>query len=242
MGLSVVKPSVAKERWCFDQRSDVMQKRGNAKNGLAKAQITRKERSMKRIKVKATFINPILGSASANAEIHREFIASKAPDAPSREEEVEAIGVDEVERKEMTVFARTEEGTPHLWDYQIKGFFKHACGMLKNVPGTESSKIKAYKKFIDGLVFVEERKIPLVFEGEVGSLQRPLRGQTAQGERIALANSEMCPAGTTITFTVKALKDDLIDAVKEWLDYGELNGLGQWHNSGMGAFKWEEEK
>mgnify|MGYP007101850904 CR=1 FL=1 len=195
---------------------------------------------MKELQVRLTFINPILGSANANAEIHREFIASKAPDAPKREEEVEALGVDEVERKEMTVFPRDDEGRPCLWDYQIRGFFKHACGMLKNVSGTESSKIKAYKKYIDGLVFVKERKIPLIFDGQIGNLQRPLRGQTAQGERIALANSEMCPAGTTVYFTVQALKDDLLDAVREWLDYGRLNGLGQWHNSGMGAFVWEE--
>lgn len=195
---------------------------------------------MKELKVKIIFIEPILGSASANPEIHREFIASKAPDAPKREEEVEALGVDEVEKKEMTVFPRTEDGVPCLWDYQVRGFFKHACSMLKIISGTESSKIKAFKKYIDGLVFINERKIPLVFDGEIGNCQRPLRGQTAQGERIALANSEMCPQGTTAEFTVKVLQDDLIKAVKEWLDYGALNGLGQWHNSGMGRFNWEE--
>jgi len=195
---------------------------------------------MKELKTKITFFEPILGSASGNPEIHSEFIASKAPDAASREEEVEAIGAAEVEKKEMTVFARDAEGRPCLWDYQIKGFFKHACGMLKNVPGTESSKIKAFKKYIDGLVFVNERMIPLCFDGEIGNCQRPLRGQTAQGERIALANSEQCPAGTEITVTIKVLRDDLIPAVKEWLDYGQLNGLGQWHNSGKGRFTWEE--
>ena len=195
---------------------------------------------MKELKVKITFVEPILGSASANPDIHREFIASKAPDAEGREEEVAALGVDAVEKKEMTVFPRTEDGRPCLWDYQIRGFFKHACSMLKNVKGTESSNIKAYKKYIDGLVFVNERKIPLMFEGEIGNCQRPLRGQTAQGERIALANSEMCPAGTTAEFTVKCLQDGLLDAVREWMDYGSLNGLGQWHNSGMGRFTWEE--
>lgn len=194
---------------------------------------------MKELKVRITFTEPILGSASGNPEIHREFIASKAPDAEGREEEVAALGVDAVERKEMTVFPRTEDGRPYLWDYQIRGFFKHACSMLKNVKGTESSNIKAYKKYIDGLVFVNERKIPLMFEGEIGNCQRPLRGQTAQGERIALANSEMCPAGTTAEFTVMVLQDGLMDAVREWLDYGALNGLGQWHNSGMGRFVWE---
>ena len=112
--------------------------------------------------------------------------------------------------------------------------------MLRYVEKTESSKIKAYKKFIDGLIFVEERQIPLVFDGEVGNLQRPLRAATAQGERIALANSETCPAGTKIVFTVQTLKDELMKPVIEWLDYGKLNGIGQWHNSGCGRFTWRD--
>lgn len=194
---------------------------------------------MKKIKVKVTFTESVLGTASANPELHAEFIASKAPDAKTREEEVADLGVDEVEKKDMTVFPRLEDGTPFLYDYQIKGFFKNACGTLRNVSKTESSKIKAYKKYIDGLVFVDERKIPLQFEGEVGNLQRPLRASTAQGERIALANSEECPIGTVIEFTISILKDDLEEAVIEWLDYGALNGIGQWHNSGHGRFTWE---
>lgn len=36
---------------------------------------------MKEIKVKATFNERILGTASGNPELHSEFIASKAPDA-----------------------------------------------------------------------------------------------------------------------------------------------------------------
>lgn len=195
---------------------------------------------MKKIKVRATFTESVLGTASANPELHAEFIASKAPDAKTREEEVADLGVDEVERKDMTVFPRLEDGTPFLYDYQIKGFFKNACGTLRNVSKTESSKIKAYKKYIDGLVFVDERKIPLQFEGEVGNLQRPLRASTAQGERIALANSEECPVGTVIEFAISILKDDLEEAVIEWLDYGALNGIGQWHNSGHGRFTWEK--
>lgn len=195
---------------------------------------------MREMKVELTFTENVLGTASGNPELHSEFIASKAPDAQTREEEIAALGVEEVEKKDMTVFPRMEDGTPFLYDYQIKGFFKHACGMLRNVPKTESSEIKAYKKFIDGLVFVNERRIPLVFDGEIGNLQRPLRAQTAQGERIALANSETCPAGTKITFTVSVLKDELLAPVMEWLDYGRLNGIGQWHNSGAGRFTWRE--
>lgn len=195
---------------------------------------------MKEMKVRMNFINPILGSANANPEIHREFIAGKAADAKSREEEVEALGVDAVEKKEMTVFPRTDDGQPCFWDYQIRGFFKHACGMMRLVSGSKSSKIKAYKKYIDGLVFINERKIPILFDGEMGNLQRPLRGQTAQGERIALANSEMIPEGATAEFTVRVLSDDLLDVVREWLDYGQYNGMAQWRNGGFGRYQWQE--
>ena len=199
------------------------------------------EMKVKELRVRLTFCEEILGTASANTEIHTDFIASKAPDAPSMEEEIEAIGKEAVEAKAMTVFPK-EDGVPFIWDYQIRGFFKDACGVLRKVGGSESSKIKAYKKEIDGLVFVNERKIPFIgiSTSDIGECQRPLRGQTAQGERIALAHSETVPAGTTVEFTITCLKGDLMKAVTEWLDYGKLRGLGQWRNSGKGRFTWEE--
>ena len=195
---------------------------------------------MKEMKVKLTLTEEILGTASNNPEIHSEFIASKAPDAQSREEEIEAIGVNAEVEKSMTVFPRDENGNPIFWDYQVKGFFKDACGMLRKVSKTKSSGIKAYKKEIDGLIFVQERQIPFIYVGDMGNCQRPLRAQTAQGERISLANSETIPAGATLEFTVECLVDSDMDAVREWFDYGRLRGLGQWRNSGKGRFTWEE--
>lgn len=195
---------------------------------------------MKELKVRVTFLEEILGTASNDPEIHAEFIASKSPDALTREEEVAAVGVDEVIEKSKTVFPRDTDGNPIMWDYQVKGFFKDSCGMLRKVTGSVSSKIKAYKKEIDGLIFVKERMIKINFDGKIGSCQRPLRAQTAQGERISLANSETIPAGCYIDFTVCCLCDAHINAVREWLDYGELRGMGQWRNSGKGRFKWEE--
>lgn len=195
---------------------------------------------MKTIKVRLEFTEELLGTASANPDIHSEYIASLAPDALSRAEEVEAVGAAAVEEKAMTVFPRDEEGWPILFDYQIKGFFKDACGVLRKVKGTKSEKIKAYKKEIDGLVFVSPRKILLHTPGDLGTCQRPLRASTAQGERIALANSETAPAGTYIEFDVKCYTDTMYDAVYEWLDYGEDRGIGQWRNSGKGRFTWDE--
>lgn len=196
---------------------------------------------MKELKVRVTFTEELLGTSSNNPDIHGEFIASKAPDAPSMKEEIEAIGVDGVVDKSMTVFPK-EDGKPFVWDYQVKGFFKDTCGALKKVTGTESAGIKAFKKEIDGLIFVNDRKIFIQNFDTIGECQRPLRGQTAQGERIALAHSETVPAGSYIEFTVVCLKDSLMKAVKEWLDYGVWRGMGQWRNSGKGRFKWEEIK
>lgn len=195
---------------------------------------------MRTMRVRLTLTEEVLGTASNNPEIHSEYIASKAPDAKSREEEIEAIGVDAEVEKSMTVFPRNEKGEPIMWDYQIKGFFKDACGMLRKVPKSKSSTIKAYKKEIDGLIFVQERQIPFVYTGEIGNCQRPLRAQTAQGERISLANSETIPVGATLEFTVECLVDSDMAAVEEWFDYGRLRGLGCWRNSGKGRFTWEE--
>ncbi len=104
----------------------------------------------------------------------------------------------------------------------------------------ESSKMTAYKKIIDGLIFVSPRQIPIQMQGEMGACQRPLRATTMQGERVTLAMSEECPAGSTINFTVSCLSPEHVAAVREWLNYGYLRGLGQWRNSGKGKFVWEE--
>ena len=54
------------------------------------------------MKIRITLIEEMLGTASGNPELHREYIASKAPDAEKREEEVARLGADEVAEKQMT--------------------------------------------------------------------------------------------------------------------------------------------
>lgn len=195
---------------------------------------------MAEIHVRITFTEPLLGTSPANKEIYRDFIGSKAPDASTLEDEVAALGAGGVVEKGLTVFPRMEDGTPFLYDYQIKGFFKDTCGGLRKVKGTKSSGIKAFKKEIDKLIFPQPRRIPIRFEGPVGECQRPLRAQTPQGERIGLAISEEIPAGAQAEFSVVCLDEGHEAAVREWLDYGAFSGLGQWRNSGKGRFTWEE--
>ena len=210
---------------------------------------------MKIIKVKLTLTEGMLGTSPNNEDIYAEYIGSKAPDAITLEQEVEAIGADGVIEKGMTVFHRDSNGDPIIYDYQIKGFFKDSCGALSRLTGkdpetgkkakavNESGKMTAYKKVIDGLIFPKPRQIVIQMPDgmEITYCQRPLRAQTAQGERVALAISEEVPAGSVMEFEVVCLDDKHVSAVLEWLDYGQLRGLGQWRNSGKGRFTYEVE-
>lgn len=194
----------------------------------------------KTLSFRLTFTESILGTLPSNEDIFTDFIGSKAPDASTLEEEVAALGADAVAEKGTTIFAKDESGVPYLYDYHIKGFFKAAASALRKVPGTESSKVKAYKKVIDTLIFTYPRRIMFEHYGEIGKCERSLRAQTMQGERVSLVKSEEIQAGATLTFDVGLLDPSMEDLVKEWLDYGALSGLGQWRSASHGRFTWEE--
>lgn len=193
----------------------------------------------KDFKVRITLEEPILGTLPGDPEIYRNYIASKAPDASTIEDEVAAIGVDTVYDNKVTVFPRDKEGNVCLYDYLIRGFFKNAASALAKVKGTEASKVKAFKKKIDLAVFVYPRLIKIGVPEDITICERPLRASTAQGERVAISASEQIPAGTQFDITIKLLIEDDYNLICELLDYGQFNGLGQWHNSGMGRFSWE---
>ena len=204
---------------------------------------------MKKIKVRLTFIDELLGMMPNSKELYREYIASKSPDATTIEDEVAAVGVDKVLENGTTVFPRNENGQPFLYARHMKGYFKETAGFMnrnekgKSPESGEKKKPKvltAYKKAIDGCLFVEPLKIPLNIPTEMGLCQRPLRASTPMGERVAIAASETAPEGTTCEFTVVCMDDSLETFVRDWLDYGKYHGTGQWRNSGKGRFVWKE--
>jgi len=197
-----------------------------------------KDKTNKPLKIELTFAEPLLGTLAGNPDAATDYIASKRPDGVDPAETAAIPPLTEDLQKSSTVFPRDPEGRPILWDYQIKGFFKDACSMLNRVPDTRSKALKAHKKVIDGTIFVTPRMIPLILPAgvQLAFCERPLRAQTAQGERIALARSEEAPAGTKVIIEVTCLNVDNYDDVAEWLDYGLLRGLGQWRNSGKGRF------
>jgi len=194
---------------------------------------------MELFKVTLTFCQPLLGTVPLNREVYSTYVAAKRPDNDAdAEEELATI---EEELEQGTTGFHKVDGAPFLYDYQIKGFFKDACSMLRREKGSRSSKLTAHKKIIDGMVFVYPRRIPIELSGPITYVERPLRAQTAQGERIALARSEAAPEGSKISFTVKIRGGMTGEDLREWLEYGADRGLGQWRNSGAGRFEFTME-
>lgn len=190
--------------------------------------------------VRLTFVEPILGSAPSNPEIYKEYIASKAPVDKDTSDEVQSLPAEDEVNKGVTVFHKLEDGRSCIMDHQIKGFFKNACSAMRDVPKSESSKLKAYKKKIDNNIFIQQRMIPFIDASDITIFQRPLRAETPQGPRVALSASERIEAGSSVEFDVVLLNPDLYPVVSEWFSYGRWNGLGQWHNGSMGRFLYEE--
>lgn len=205
---------------------------------------------MKELKIRVTFTEPVLGTRPNDPELHTRFVASKAPDHKTMAEEVADLGAEEVEERGKTIFMKMEDGTPFLYSYMLKGYFKETARALKKVAGTKTSKQTAYIKKIDNNIFVHghlknrPRVMPLFMPQELDLTatdnQRPLRADTPQGPRVALAHSEEAPAGTYFECSIFCDIDSDVALVREWLDRGQWKGMGQWRNGDYGLFRWEE--
>lgn len=202
---------------------------------------------MNRYEITLTFTEPLLGTVPKSKKLYEDYILGKAEhegvELTEEEKQAELQTVQEMAEKGWTGFHMVGE-QPALRHHVIKGFFKDACSMLRRVEGTKSNGFTAHKKKIDGLVFAKPKHIPLVLPdgAEMDVLERPLRASTAQGERVALAVSDSCPVGTTLTFTLEVLGGVPLNLLREWLDYGERRGLGAWRNAGYGTFTYKLEE
>ncbi len=208
---------------------------------------------MEKYAVRLTLTEPMLGTVPKDPEIYAGYVQARAIKEAKKagitltedqlQQEVDSITKPELEEKGWTGFHEVN-GAPVLYDYVCKGFLKEACGILRRVSGSRSSKLSAYKKIVDGMVFIAPRQIKLALPDgmKLGVLERPLRAQTAQGERVALARSDTAPVGTTIEFEVQVLGVVKEALLKDWFDYGRFKGLGQWRNGGYGRFTYELEK
>lgn len=202
------------------------------------------------LKVRLYGLEALLGSCPMDKEIYSNYIATKVKsEATCKAAAEDVVNIVENDEKGVTGFYRDEtSGNLIIKAYQIKGFLKEAAKAMKDQLGIASTTSK-----IDNYVFLRERSIPICREDGTpiskpdGYLERPLRGETAQGPRVSLAKSEYVNKGWTLEFTIKVLDNKKtaksiamsVDVVKDLLDYGELKGMLQWRNAGYGSFSYE---
>lgn len=181
--------------------------------------------------------SPLLGTVAKDPEVYKTYIESKKPQEKAGENEsatVDEATLEGIEAKGWTGFHKDEEGL-FLYDYLIKGFLKAAGNVLKGQLNKKNLRSK-----IATQVFVSPRRIHLGQDEPDDMLERPLRAQTQQGPRVTLARSDVINEGKEITFTVKWLKgttDFSEKVLKTLLEYGQVQGLGQFRTGGYGAFE-----
>jgi len=192
----------------------------------------------RRFRVRIRLLEPLLGTVPKDPQVYQRFIASKAPEPELGAEELRTVGTEDeenenaVDERGWTGFHKNEQGLC-IYNYMIKGFLKSACEVCMSAGALD--RIPAYKKWIDLLVFIDPRQIPLGKTEPDGCLERPLRTMTPKGPRVSVCRSDYVDAGTELEFVVRIIKNKAkIDqvAIEQMLDYGQYVGLGQWRGSG----------
>ncbi len=186
-------------------------------------------------KIKITFTERLLGTAPAK-DSYKKYIIDNAPvpDDPEIIDELETAP-EAKDGELITGFHRDPDGI-YLLDYQVKGFFKEAGNILKDI-----LKIRALKSKLDNFLFVYPRYIWLA-EKPDGIFTRPIRAQTPRGPRICLGHSEYLNPPVSVEIVVDLLphKEITWKTVYTILDYGKMKGIGQFRNGSFGRFVWEE--
>jgi hypothetical protein len=185
-------------------------------------------------RVRLTFTEPLLGS-TPDAKAYSAYVAQQAIDNGKYvNDEMQTL----VEQPRGKTGFHRDSATPVIYDYVLKGFMKEACTALRRMDGTVSKSLTAHKTKIDQLVMVEPRRIALRLRKPTTDLERPLRADTPQGPRVTLVSSTAASEGTTMEFTVKVLGVGVISEamLREWFEYGQFSGLGQWRSGGYGRF------
>jgi len=199
-------------------------------------------------KVKITMTEDMLGTVPKNKDIFGTHIQKEAVDKgiiTQEQADQEIESVEQLEEKGWTGFMKDDKGV-FLFDYVFRGFLKASAKALSEMIG-----MKAVKSKVDMYLFVNPRKLYLTRDGKNikeadGTMSRSLRSEGPRGPRVFLAKSDVVKAGAEIDLMLRVLpskdKDFSLDTIKELLDYGELQGLGQFRNGSYGRFTYTIEE
>jgi hypothetical protein len=211
---------------------------------------------LKKFTVSLELLEDMLGTVPMAKDLYTKHLASKAKErlekmrdqgipmadgAPVTDEAIataikeETATVLDSEERGWTTFHKDGQGY-FIYNYAVKGFLCEAARTLKEGSDDEGDSVKQLADKFKRYCFVSPRRIRLV--EPMGTLERPLRAQTAKGPRVALVRSDFIAAGTQLSFELALLDGGGISVgtLKDVLSYGALMGLGQWRSGGYGTF------
>ena len=197
----------------------------------------------RKFQVKIETTAPLLGTQPTEESLRKAYLQT--------EEDEEVLPA---ERPKTSFYSHNNELV--LMNYQMKGWFKDAFSELPHLVGIkgrtkEWASGRVIKSRIDKWLFVRPRFISMgrtAPDGSVtvqngqkpdGSLIRPLRAETRQGQRVTPVESDKLDPPITLSFVVKVLENSPItlEKLEKALPYGEEYGLLQWRSAGWGTFK-----
>lgn len=193
-----------------------------------------------RYRLTVTFTTPVLGSQPGRDTPSSDYIRAKAAEKTGEElPDDETLPTLE---KGTTGFYRLpdDDDAPCLMAYQIKGMLKESGAVQNGARGVKNLRSK-----VGSYVFVGPRHLPLTIPegGDITYNERPLRAMTMQGPRTSLARSEQLPAGTSFTCTISVINDVISEPLlRDILDYGAFQGLGQWRSGDFGKIEYTLER
>ena len=205
--------------------------------------------------VELSFFTPILAMSPGTQAQFQKWVLEKNDIVLDEaiEEELDTIVEDRedgFDSTKVTAFHRDVDGV-YLLQSQFKGFVRESGNTLKQaVYNTKTKKagIANLKNKLTKHFFVDPYFIWLAENhSDIYARPIPIPFSCPGGQRIAIAFSERIMATPEKPVKVK-LKLKLVtysgseigwDCIEMLLNYGELNGCSQNHNSGNGRFTWE---
>ncbi len=195
-----------------------------------------------------------LGTVPKNPDIFTEHMTAKVHESKEEQsladidkkikEEVATLPEAVNDEKGWTGFHEDEKGI-FIFSHMIKGYLKSSIETC--MENGYISKIVAYKKWVDRLIFLSERRLYFsdgnggLLKEPDGYIERSLRAMTPRGERVALVKSDYAGIGRQIKFEIKLLQNNkklTWGVLEKVFEYGQFYGLGQWRGSGgYGQFK-----
>ena len=239
LGTNPMNPDVLDTFIIEKQRKLILEqsKINKALNKYAEAETISKDRSDKEIEALLRTVEEVVGTSLTREEVSQLF---------SGDEKLKSLreSLGGFDTQGVTVFFRDKNGKPCLGNHMIKGFLKAAGEAFARTLPTKNGTMLHSATYTSAIInqhvtvtpdfLVASKDIERTKDKKPKYLQRSLRVQTAQGQRVTLAKSEVLPAGTEFTFTVKVMDGSPFtkEVLEQLLSYGEMVGLGQWRGSG----------